>query len=122
MLKLQASWRSLPAGGGQKPLLVWLRDKQASSKTAGRISQGSMDRESCSPDIKDKQPGFQQARLGVTPLCAQGRLSPGSAVPQCATQLCTKLMAHTLTLHMTIRAELLGMQLPVMGWLCLVGS
>lgn len=40
-------WRSLPAGGGQKPLLVWLSDKQASSKTAisaaGRISQRSRD-------------------------------------------------------------------------------
>lgn len=85
-------WRSLPAGGGQKPLLVWLRDKQASSKiassAAGRISQGTMDRVSCSPDIKDKQPGFQKAKLGVTPLCAQqGQLAPGTAVSVCHSAL-----------------------------------
>lgn len=69
---------SLPAGAGQKPLLGWLRDKHALTKTArsavGRgeqKSRGSVDSESCSPDIKDEQPGLQQARLGVTPRWAQ---------------------------------------------------
>lgn len=71
-------WMSPPAGAGREPLIVWLRDKHAFTKTASSAlgrgeqkSRDSVDSESCSPDVKAEQSGLQQARLGVTPRWAR---------------------------------------------------
>lgn len=91
-------------------------------------SWGSVDSVSCSPDIKDEQPGLQQDRLGVllcghntaSPACQfgrqqapQGLLAPRPAVPPHALQLHAKLTAHVLPEPTATRAEALGNQLLV---------